>query len=352
MDEALAGIAAGDFGRQIEVPNRDEFGTLSRNLNASSRQLAAMYSELRGLNENLQHRVEDQVRELDERRLQQEIVHHELARAWEIQNQLLPKTLVGWPGQLDFAARFRPARETSGDFYDLVELAPSSGAQRRPLQLAVGDVAGKGIGAALVMALARTTLRAVALQSKDGTTTNGHGTNGNVPSPATTMRVTGELLNRDLGPQDFVACALAVIEPTENGGGRSLRLRLANAGQVPPLHCRQGRAIELQPPGERLPLGVDAELAYDELAVDLIPGDVVVFASDGLPEAAAQRIRAAGEAPGEFFGFERLAASAARWSAEGKGAEAVATGIWSDVTAWSGEDAYHDDMTLVVLSVR
>jgi len=123
---------------------------------------------------------------------------------------------------------------------------------------------------------------------------------------------------------------------------------------VPPLHCRDGRAVELAPPGERLPLAVEPGLAYDELALDLEPGDVVVFASDGLPEAPAQRdSRDDGDVHiGEFFGFGRLAASAARWSAEASDAEGVAAGIWADVTAWAGEEAYHDDMTMVVLRAQ
>ena len=90
------------------------------------------------------------------------------------------------------------------------------------------------------------------------------------------------------------------------------------------------------------------------MAVDLESGDVVVFASDGLPEAPARgdAARTDGHGVGEFFSFERLAASAGRRSQGGSDAEAVAAGIWEDVTAWSGEDAYHDDMTLVVLRVR
>ena len=331
IDEALAGIAAGDFGRQVEVPNRDEFGTLSQNLNTSSQQLASMYGELRSLNENLQQRVEEQVRELDEQRLQQEIAHHELARAWEIQSQLLPKQLIGWPGKLEIAARFRPARETSGDFYDVIELGPGVDS-RPPLQIAIGDVAGKGIGAALVMALARTTIRAVALQAAEYAgsgarvaaggavaTANraGSGPSCSVTSPASTLRVASDLLNRDLGPQDFIACALATVEPADSASN-SVRLRLANAGQVPPLLCRDGQSVEIDPAGEHLPLAVEPGLAYQDLEYDLQPGDVVVFASDGLPEAPAQRDgRGSGQVlAGEFFGFGRLATSAARWSSE------------------------------------
>ena len=65
IDTVLANIAAGDFGRQILVPNRDEFGTLTGNLNKMSSQLAVMYAELRSLNENLQQKVEEQLKELE-----------------------------------------------------------------------------------------------------------------------------------------------------------------------------------------------------------------------------------------------------------------------------------------------
>ncbi|HZS01376.1 MAG TPA: response regulator, partial [Chloroflexota bacterium] len=88
----------------------------------------------------------------------------DLERAQAIQQRLLPRELAHWPGQLELAARFRPARETSGDFYDVFELAaaPNDDTTALPLQIAVADVAGKSVPAALVGALARTTLRGVA----------------------------------------------------------------------------------------------------------------------------------------------------------------------------------------------
>jgi serine phosphatase RsbU (regulator of sigma subunit) len=164
-----------------------------------------------------------------------------------------------------------------------------------------------------------------------------------------------------------VACALAVVDPpTDVGTGPSLRL--ANAAQAPPLLCRDGGAVELVPPGERLPLGILPNPEYHDLAVDLQPGDVIVFASDGLPEAparaeplaavtgaAAEGVRGAAlpaaAGPGELFGFERLATSAAYWARQGEDADTIAAGIWADVNAWSGEGSDHDDMTLLVLRV-
>jgi integral membrane sensor domain MASE1 len=360
--------------------------------------------------------------ELATRELQQAIVRHELAHAWDIQRRLLPVALVGWPGHLDLAVRFRPALETSGDFYHVLALAPltadaapgAASAAPAGLQIAVGDVAGKGIAAALVMALARATLAtiaetvmAAAVRRPDGgtapaangaagpaaDTATGPAVNGAVartngsaapaangaaapaadgspptPSPAHTLRRAGSVLHRDVGRRDFVACALAVVDPPSEPG-RGPRLRLANAAQVPPILCRAGGAQELEPPGERLPLGVLPEAEYDELAIALQPGDVVLFTSDGMVEAPA-RGEPAGDgalapaesyttsgaypppsAMGELFGFERLLASAAHWSARAADPDDVAAGVWADLTAWCGETSQHDDMTLLVMRV-
>jgi serine phosphatase RsbU (regulator of sigma subunit) len=302
--------------------------------------------------------------QLQEEQVRQAVVQRELGRAREIQRRLMPKSLTGWPGRLEIAARFRPASETSGDFYDLLPLGDSedySEVTPAPLLLALGDVAGKGIAAALVTALARTALRAAAEPAHAGrgspALTNA-GVDGDKPgvlkrvdrqlevSPAAILDRAGAQLHRDLGPRDFVACALAVVEPQLWDGAV---LRLANAGQVPPLLCRGGQVSELVPEGERLPLGVLSKPMYKDLVVGLESGDVVVLSSDGLPEAVRQS--SGDNGPGELFGFERLAASAVDWAAKADDAEAVADGMWGDVTAWGGEDAHHDDMTLLVLRV-
>jgi serine phosphatase RsbU (regulator of sigma subunit) len=177
------------------------------------------------------------------------------------------------------------------------------------------------------------------------------------------MRLTSGVLHRDVGRRDFVACTLALVEPPAPGQ-RGPRLRLVTAGQVPPILCRDGRAQELESPGERFPLGVLPEPQYEDLVVDLEPGDVVLFTTDGLPEAPARALpevesaEAAGrpavappETAGELFGFGRLSASAAHWTTHATDVEGIASGVWGDVDAWSGEASGHDDMTLVVLRV-
>jgi serine phosphatase RsbU (regulator of sigma subunit) len=210
-------------------------------------------------------------------------------------------------------------------------------------------VQGKGMGAALVMALAAAALRTSA-ERAGGEASPDY-------SPATTLRLVGRLLHRSVGMRDFVCCALALLEP----GVSAPRLRLANAGQIPPLLCRAGSVEEIRPPGQALPLGVLAEPAFEEISLDLEPGDVVVFVSDGVPETPTRldgRLGPEGRpwltppaGPGEYFGFERVAQSVGHWVARAEGAEGVLRGLWEDVSAWCGDDLDHDDATLVVLRV-
>ena len=174
------------------------------------------------------------------------------------------------------------------------------------------------MAAALVTALARAALRATT------------GVPTELATPANVLRLTGRRLHQDVGRQHFVACALAVIEPP-NAERRHPWLRL----------------------------GVLADAVYKDTETTLQPGDVVVFSSDGLAEAPAQsKVTLPTDSPfpppqqpGELFGFERLAQSVGYWATQGETAEAVAQGIWSDLSAWCGEESHHDDMTLLVLRV-
>jgi serine phosphatase RsbU (regulator of sigma subunit) len=317
------------------------------------------------------------------KQVRQALLEQDLARAREIQQRLLPEPFAGWPGQLEVASRLQPAREASGDFFDFFSLADSgSRFPPQPMQLTLGDVQGKGIGAALVMGLAHMTLRSMARRlvlasdsPHEQLVVSGARTRAGVltsapfraPSPAATLSLAGSLLHETIGMRDFVACAVAVIEPAESAGSVAPRLRLANAAQVPPLLCREGQVSELVPPGEHLPLGVDAQPEYRELELDLQAGDVVIFASDGLPEAPSAAVgRIAEDSPDttfesaptiprlardDMYGFERLSRSVRSWVARGTSAQAILDGVWADVTAWSGPDPRHDDMTLLVLRV-
>jgi steroid delta-isomerase-like uncharacterized protein len=167
------------------------------------------------------------IAELAHTRLEQEIrererIEQELRVARSIQQASLPKevpTLEGW----QMAPFYQPAREVGGDFYDFLELKDGQ------LGLVVGDATGKGVPAALVMASARSMLRAVA-QASDY-------------SPGDVLRRVNDSLVIDIPPNMFVTCFYAILDP-ESGS-----LAYANAGHDLPYLCRRGDAEELRARG-------------------------------------------------------------------------------------------------------
>src|SRR5215204_14338 len=229
----------------------------------------------------VQYDVTEQKREAQQR----ERIEQELRIARLIQQTLLPKTLPKLSGY-DVAAYYQPAREVGGDFYDFLLL------QDRRLGLVMGDATGKGMPAALVMAGARSMLRAVA-QSSD--------------SPAEVLKRANDALVADIPPNMFITCFYAVLDP-ETG-----RLRYANAGHdLPYLRHNGGDVEELRARG--MPLGLMSGMGYEQKELVLEAGNSVFFYSDGLVEAHDPK--------GEMFGFPRLRRLIAA-NSEGSGEELV-----------------------------
>jgi serine phosphatase RsbU (regulator of sigma subunit)/predicted ester cyclase len=188
--------------------------------------------------------------------LERERVEQELRVAQRIQHALLPKEppeLEGW----DIAHDYRPAREVGGDFYDFLNLNDGR------VVLIIGDVSGKGIPAAMVMANTQSVLRAVAQRA------------GIPPSQA--LEEANDVLYTYLPPNMFATCFYAVLEPTEG------LLRYANAGHNLPCCWHEGLVTKLRARG--MPLGLLPGMDYEEKQTALAPGDGVLLYSDGLIEA-------------------------------------------------------------------
>ena len=175
--------------------------------------------------------------------------------------------LEGW----EISPLYRPAREVGGDFYDFFELEDGR------LGIVVGDATGHGVPAALVMASARSMLRAVA-QASD--------------SPGDVLRRVNDPLATDIPPNMFVTCFYAILDP------KSGNLTYANAGHDLSYLRRNGEAEELRARG--MPLGLMPGMSYEEGEVSLREGNCVLFYSDGLVEAH--------DPNGEMFDFPRLRA--------------------------------------------
>jgi serine phosphatase RsbU (regulator of sigma subunit) len=245
----------------------------------------------------------------DQFSLMRQRYEQELRVARGIQQALLPKevpTLEGW----EVTSYYQPAKEVGGDFYDFFELPDGR------LGLVVGDATGHGIPAALVMAAARSMLRAVAQASA---------------SPGDVLSRANDPLVMDIPPNMFVTCLYAVLDP-ESG-----HLVYANAGHdLPYLRRRSSDAVELRARG--MPLGLMPGMSYEEKEVVLEKGESVLFYSDGLVEAHdPQRI---------MFGFPKLRALVADHSEQ----ESLVDSLLEELYSFTGEGwEQEDDITLLTL---
>lgn len=254
---------------------------------------------------------------LENARLYQESVtrvEQELDIARRIQSNLFPRSLPQLAG-LALDARCMPARETGGDFYDVIALS----GQR--VGIIVGDVSGKSIPAAMLMAVARSITRSEAR---------------NHEIPQLVMCETNRWIVRDVPRRTFVALSYATLDL------ECRQLALSNAGQLTPLRRRaDGRIDYLEAPGPRLPLGTMPDIAYDALEVMLDPGDLLVFYTDGIVEAHNDQQ--------ELFGFERLEALLREYG-DLPPAQFI-NRLMQAIAEFAGGIAQHDDITLVVARV-
>jgi serine phosphatase RsbU (regulator of sigma subunit)/predicted ester cyclase len=245
---------------------------------------------------------------LEQERIERERIEQELQVARRIQHASLPKevpALEGW----QISPFYRPAREVGGDFYDFFELEDGR------LGIVVGDATGHGVPAALVMASARSMLRAVA-QTSD--------------SPGDVLRRVNDPLATDIPPNMFVTCFYAILDP-ESGS-----LTYANAGHDLPYLHRNGEVEELRARG--MPLGLMPGMDYEEKQTILEAGEATLFYSDGLVEAHHPNR--------EMFGFPRLRALIAEHGEESSLGEFLMEELYTFVgEGWEQED----DITLLTL---
>ena len=251
-------------------------------------------------------------------RVAAERAEEEMRVARAIQRGLLPRTLPAVPG-LDVAVRWRPSAAVSGDTYDVAALPPAPGGGGR-LVVAVADVVGKGLPAALLTSTLQAGLR---LLRPDGAATIGDGL------AAATARL-DRLIAESTEPHQFATLAWAVV-----GGGRVWSV--AAGHPAPRLVRADGRVEALDGGGPLLGVVPDARFACTETA--FAPGDTLVLFSDGLTEA----LRADGDEWGEA-GLDAALADAAGQSAGDLLDRLVAA---SDAFATAGDAP--DDLTAVAV---
>ena len=249
---------------------------------------------------------------LEKKRLEEEV-----ALAGRIQLHLLPQTIPQVDG-FDLVGRSLPNRAVSGDYFDVLK-DPSG-----KVWVALGDVSGKGVPAALTMATLRSLFRSELEREH---------------SLSESMRRIGVGLWHCTAPEVFATFCFGVLDPLKR------TFRFVNAGHPFPLLVRaNGESCVAE--GAGMPVGIDPALAgensYPEQQIKLDPGDVLVIYSDGITEA--------GSAGNEMFGDERLESVVSRHRSNGAGA--VQAAVCDAVDEFLGNSPPDDDLTMVVIGAK
>ncbi len=240
---------------------------------------------------------------------ERERMEQQLKVARVIQQTLLPSKvpkLDGW--KMD--VYWQPAYEVGGDFYDFIQLEDGR------MCIIAADVTDKGIPAALVMASARSILRAATEHLK---------------SPGAILNRVNNTLCPDIPDKMFITCLCAILDP------KTGVMHLANAGHNLPYLQRNGEVIELKATG--MPLGLLPNMPYDGVDFQILPGDTLLMFSDGIDEAHnPQR---------EMFGFERLRAIVR----EHKDGSTLIQRLLEELRAFTGPNwEQEDDVTFVLIN--
>ncbi len=259
---------------------------------------------------------------LAERLVAEERMLRELALAAEVQRRLLPERP---PESLavELSGFCQPARGVGGDYYDFIAF------DNRQLGIAIADVAGKGMAAALLMSTVQATLRSLSAGSNSGPQTS--------HTLADMVATLNRLLWNSTGGLNYVTFFYAQYDQATQ------RLAYVNAGHNPPLFLRAGRDGDFrQLSSGGTVVGIFEHCAYEQETVQMRPGDVLLAYTDGLTEALDVR--------GEEFGEARvreILAETARLSVDEMRDELVRR-----VREWCADAPQHDDLTFVVMKVK
>jgi sigma-B regulation protein RsbU (phosphoserine phosphatase) len=246
---------------------------------------------------------------VDTESTQRELQEQDLARAREIQVNLLPKEIPQLRG-FEIAGAWEPARMVGGDYFDVIQLSDTR------LGICIADVVGKGVAAALLMASVQATVRAFASESA---------------SPAWLCSRVNSVLCSNIATGKFVTLFYGILDSERRS------FAYTSAGHLPPILLRASGASQQLKEGGAL-LGVFPDWEYKDATVQFAPGDRLLLFTDGITEAM--------KADGEEYGEDRLAQAAKGLA--GESSAAVKSKLLAEVRTFC-DSRFHDDATLIVL---
>jgi phosphoserine phosphatase RsbU/P len=318
-------IDRGDLNYRIGVTSTDQLAELSRSFNTMTGSLQKLLVEQK----------------------EKERLQNEISIAQEVQSNLFPLHARGI-ANLDLHGVCRPARSVSGDYYDFLvfhEEAHNGTASRKEtgVGIAIGDISGKGISAALLMATLHSAVRAYRFASEElvysesavaGLMASREGRGGECDelfhSPGRILSLLNRHLYRSTQPEKYATLFLAHYDIA------STRLIYSNAGQLPPLVLSRDGSIRRLDQGGTV-VGLIDGMRYDEDSFQMQPGDILVAYSDGVTEPENDF--------GEF-GEERMMEVVSRY--RDQPLHVISNQVMQALDAWIGADEQPDDITLVL----
>jgi sigma-B regulation protein RsbU (phosphoserine phosphatase) len=287
-------VQSGDLTHRVRIERRDQLGVLAESFNLMTGSISGLIEE-----QKKRQRLEN-----------------EISIAREVQNQLFPQRLPVVPG-VEMEAICKAARSVSGDYYDFIQLSPTH------LAIAVADISGKGISAALLMASLQAALRSQMLAEGSESM-----------STAELVSRLNKHLVRNTGDDRFATFFIAVYDSATR------TLRYTNAGHLPSFLISKDAALHLDMGG--MVLGVAEDCCYEEGMVSVPIDSLLVGYSDGLVEPE--------NVYGEEFGIKRLQQAAVY--VQGSSPRVVAEALMNAAEEWAGTPEQADDMTVIVARLR
>jgi sigma-B regulation protein RsbU (phosphoserine phosphatase) len=283
-------VETGDFSHRIPVRANDQLSELASSFNGMTQRIEQLIADVK----------------------EKEKLESELEIARQVQAQLFPKEVPKLK-TLELAGVCNPARVVSGDYYDFIPI------EERGAAVVVGDISGKGISAALLMASVQASLHAQLAMGA-----------GEDPSTATLVTRLNRQLYANTTPEKYATFYCAVYDDTKS------RLTYTNAGHLAPVLLRNGEVMRLESNGTVV--GIFPEYPFEQVDVALKPGDLLAAFTDGITESE--------NAQEEQFGEQRLI-ELLRKNVH-RPLDEIIQSVMDAVGSWAHDPSMRDDITMLL----
>ena len=301
----------------IMVSAYGDMGNIRSAMNNGAFDFATKPIDLDDLSVTIQKAIEqiEYIRKAQEEHSQLESLKTDLAVAAEIQQAILPRIFPPFPeneAQLDLAATMMPAKDVGGDFYDFFRIDADH------IGVVIADVSGKGIPAAIFMAVSRTLIRTVALQGM---------------TPGDCLTKSNELLSKESVDSMFVTVFYAIYDI------RTGELQYCNGGHNAPYILKANGQVEMMPTSTNCMVGAIEDWNYQSAKAQLGIGDTLVMYTDGVNEAFDSNF--------QEYGDERM--QQLLQQQKGQDCRSIIEAQMNDVKAFAGDAPQSDDITIMAL---